>query len=462
MRAITFRRTRRLLRALLGPACAALGLSLLGGCSFGVFSDLEDEAPAARINQDDSEISSSSFGDFIVGLAREAGNEGGVLAIIGNGDSAFATATVAGGVRVAHAERSEVKDNLDAPIRITSMAAAPSEKDVDGSKGPFAWVGSTSGEGAVRVIDVLTFKRIGAVHKAPMKVLPVTEFGAAVTAANLDDTGGSDDLAVGAKSALVLIQADNSAGLGWPSMKEDTPLTVAEPGGGDWPSGSFSVIAAGNLDENSTPEDEVVAAVPEKNAVVVIHHIAECFKDTDVACKSYIRVRAPDADRFGASLLVADVDDDSKPELVVGAPGVNKVYVYDLEKKHFDLTSPAKLPDPTVLTPGGGADAREFGASLAFGKLDGVKKLLAVGAPSSVVGGTSSAGRIHLYDTALKQVGEGVVLATPEDKTLLGRNLAVIPYSKSGAKLDVLAAAGREAVFVFFANLTSEHKDIRK
>jgi hypothetical protein len=438
---------------------------LLSGCSFGVFSDLEDKAPAARVNQDDSEISSSSFGDHIVGLPRGASKEmkdatGGVLAITGNGDAAFASATVAGGVRVAHAERSQVKDNLDAPIRITAMAAAPSNELVDNTiSGPFAWVGSTSGEGSVRVLDVLTFKRIGAVHKAPNNVFPVTEFGASVAAANLDGTGGGDDLAVGAKSALVLLLADNSGGLRWPSMKEDTPLTVSEPAGSDWPSGSFSVIAAGNLD-SSTPEDEVVAAVPEKNAVVVVHHISDCFKDTSVACKSYVRVRASDADRFGSALLVADVDDDKKPELVVGAPGVNKVYVYDLDSSHFDAASPAKLPDPTVLV--AGTDVREFGASLAFGKLDGVRGLLAVGAPSTVVGGTSSAGRIVLYDTSLKEVGEGVTLATPEDKTLLGRNLTVIPYSKSGTRLDVLAAAGREAVFVFFASLTSDHKDVRK
>ena len=444
-------------------------LLVLGGCSYSVFSDFEDQAPAARITQNDSEIRSANFGDHLVGLSRgaaaqgdPAGLVGGVLAITGNGSAAIATATVTGSVRVAHAEAGEVRQHLDSPTRITAMAPAPSGAKVGAHNGPFAWIGTEATPGSVRVLDVTTFKKVGTALKRPGRA----KFGLSVAAANLDQAGDRDDVAVGAEDALVLLRAWNSAGQSWPVMNEGSAVTATAPGQAGWPQGGFSVIATGNLDPD-TKEDEVVAAVPEKNAVVVIHHIADCFAAdaadaADVPCKSFLPIHSDNAERLGAALLVADVDADGKVELVVGAPAANKVLVYDLEASHFASPNPTKLPEPTVLTV---SDATDFGDALALGKFDGgAKPLLAVGAPGTEVGGAKAAGRIYLFDMSQappQQVGEGVALATPEENTMLGRTLAVLPYAKSGATLDVLAAGGRDAVFVFFSNLTKDHEDIR-
>lgn len=450
-----------------GPIASPVLLALLvscglSGCSFGVFSELEEKAPATRITQD-GEISSSSYGDHLVGNDRGDGNTGGLLTITGNGDAALTTVTfsAAGEAGAAHSDRDNLKEELDDPLRITAMAPAPSDNAVGSAQGPFVYAGSTSHDvGTVRVLDVITLRRLHAIYEAPSpSPVTVTDFGLAVAPADLGDGGSRDDLAVGAKNAVVLMRAVSGA---WPDMQQDQAVTVS--GGTDWPEGgSFTVLATGNLD-TSTVEDEVVAATPEhsagKGAVVIVHHTAECFVDPAIACQSHRVLPVPQgAGRFGAALLVADVDEDNQLELVVGAPDADSVFVYDLEEKHFDPVAPDPLPTPKTLSGG-----KEFGASLAFGKVaGGAKNLLVVGAPGAAAGGVAAAGQLHLFGSDLKPIGEAVALVNADDKMMLGRRLAVLPFRASGnaAPLDVLAASGRDAVFIFFANLTSGHKDIR-
>jgi len=439
---------------------ATLTLALPCGCSFGVFSELADKAPAARLEVDGA----SSFGDHLVGLARGGTDRGGLLAITGNGGPTFALSTISGSASLSQADGADLKDQLNDPNRITSMAAAPSETAVGSAQGPFVYIGSITGAmGSVRVLDVSTVRQIR-VYKAPIQPIQVTDFGASVVRADLGGGGTGDDLAVGATNTLALMRADGSGGRAWPDMLEDQAgnnQAALIQGDVDWPTGSFSVIAAGDLD-NATPEHEVAAAVPEKNAVVVVHHVANCFQDTSVVCKTVLRIPLPSqAVGFGKALLIADVDNDGKAELVVGAPDADRVYVYDLDSTHFDPVTPAAPPTPITLSTSD-SEAGDFGSSLALGKIDsGAKNLLVVGAPGSVASGSANAGKLYLFDSALKQVGDGVQLADPEGGTLMGRRLAVIPYRSGTQTLDLLAASGKTSVFVFFANLTSGHKDIR-
>lgn len=447
-------------------SASAVGLALaalLAGCSYSVFNDLEDRAPAARVTQESSDISSASFGDQLVGLPR-GGNAGGLVVITGNADPAFSSATISGsgGVSAAHLEADDVKSELANPDRINAAAAVPSSVTAAGAQGPFLYLGSVSlGLGTVRVMDAVTMRHVQA-YDAPTQPQAVTSFGLSLAAARLGEGALPDDVAVGAKDAVVLLRAASGGTLSWPYMQTDQAVVVA--GGTDWPSGDFSVIASGDLDP-STDEDEIVAAVPEKNAVVVVHHVADCFASAATqTCTTHLVIPIPSgASLFGSALLVGDVDDDGAPELVVGAPDVNRVYVYDLGAEHFDLQSPSAPPAPTTITPPTGA--REFGAALALGRVDGgAKPLLAVGAPGTEVSGAATAGRLYLFGSDLKAVGEGVELATPEEKTLLGRRLAVVPFvpSDGGSTYELLAASGRDAVFIFFANLTPAHKDVRK
>jgi hypothetical protein len=424
-----------------------LALTAVTGCSYGAFSDLADKAPAARITQD-GDISSATFGDQIAGLVRRDTSgtevEGGVLAIVGNADAAFATATLSGaGVGgVGHAEPHDLKEKFDSPSKILAMAPVPSNV----AQGSDVYIGSVSaGEGTVRVIDAVNFERIQ-IYKGPAGVI---DFGLSVAAADLGASPGTrDDLAVGARGALVLMQADS-----WPGMGE----TVRVSGAPDWPAGEFSVITAGDLDGRATAEDEVAAAIPGQNAVVVVHHVGDCFADPGAPCASAVVLSAPSgADGFGEALLIADVDGDNVNELAVGSPGDGRVYIYDLEEQHFVSGT---LPEPTSIEAAGSG---AFGRSLAFGKLDGDRPMLAVGAPVTETEGVKGAGRVYLFD-ALTQLGEGTVLASPEENALLGQRLTVAPFRSSGGtgNYDLLVASGKKSVFIFFANLTSAHKDIR-
>ena len=86
-----------------------------------------------------------------------------------------------------------------------------------------------------------------------------------------------------------------------------------------------------------------------------------------------------------------------------------------------------------------------------------------MGAPDTAVDGTIAAGRIYLFDDALKPVGQGTQLASPTENMLIGRKLTTLPLrSSSTTSYDVLVASGRDAVFIFFANLSDAHKDIRR
>lgn len=444
---------------------SALALAALAtaaaGCSFDVFNELEDRAPAARITQE-GEISSRNFGDGLVGLPRPS-ESGAVLTITGNADAALATALVtsSGEVSVAYIERDDIKDQLSNPNKIHAVAGAPSTKAISSYQGPFIYLGSSSGAlNTVRVVDTGTFKTIRT-YNSPEQPKKVAEFGIAVAAADFGDGGTRDDLVVGAKNMLVLKRAHNSGTYAWPDMQDNNDVVV-EGSSTDWPLGEFTVLAAGDLDQSATAEDEVVAAIPERNAVVIVHGLGACFADPSTVCTSASRLKAPSgASRFGSSLLIVDVDNDGKTELLVGAAGSNRVYVYDIAKD--DITQDRLKDKSETSTIKGASDAKDFGYALAFGKFDGgAKDLLAVGAPGTADDGTKAAGRIFLYDRELKAVGKGTELASPEENMQIGLTLTSLPLKVSGSKTyDVLVAGGRDAVFIFFANLTTAHKDIR-
>ena len=263
----------------------ALAQLALGACSYDVFNELEDKAPATRIAQD-GEISSRNFGDAIVGLPRGDKKNGAVLAITGNADSALASVlfSEAGSASLTEMNRDDMKDWLDNPNKMHAMAAAPSTKVVGSYQGPFVYLGSTAGaSNTVRVFDVSTFKTVRT-YKAPTVPQVVTEYGVGVAAAELGGGGSGDDLVVGGKDALVLRRARSGGSFDWPDM--DDGVDVVVKGAPDWPVGLFETIIAGDLDQGDTPEDEVVVALPERNTVMVVHHVADCFANAGTLCRA--------------------------------------------------------------------------------------------------------------------------------------------------------------------------------
>lgn len=430
-------------------APAIICLICLTGCSYGAFTDLEDKAPAVRISQEGA-ISSASFGDHLAGKAAADDQGGGLLAIVGNAEPSFCAIhfTATGKPSNKPADRDKIKNEFDNPNRFNAIAPAPYDKPYSTFKGPFAYVASSSSvKGTVRVMDLSVTRQVGMEFEAPTDPTPVSDFGMSVTPANFTDANDNTDLAVGAANAVVLMRTDQ-----WPAMKE----TVVVSGGG-FPVGKYSVIASGDLD--NTNEDEVVAAIPESNIVVIIHHVADCFADTSVTCNSFIKLEVPEeAAGFGWSLLV----DSSNKRLLVGAPDSDsfrgKVFAYEFESSHFG-DSPPPLPEPVVLQP---AESKAFGKSLVMGQVTGTGNIYIIGAPGSEANGTTGAGKIFLVDNNMNLLDEeGVALASPEENTLLGQQLAILPFRASSVVHDVLVASGGHEVFVFFANLGGD-RDVRE
>jgi len=421
---------------------ALTSLVTLAGCSWSVFSDLEDQAPATRIGQT-GDIKSGAFGDSLVGLERGT-EEGGALFASGNGDVSLSTVLFGKGGVISNTATDAVKlkDFFGSPTRVRGVARAPALPT-----GPAAYVASVAGgAGEVRVIDI---NRFGLGSTTTLKVLgswatPVTDFGDSVVDGDFDGVGSRDDLAVGARDAVVAIAAVPGA---WPMMNDAKPAVFS---GGGFPKGDFTTIVAGEFD-GAAPGHEIVAGAPGQNTVVVINRVKDCIDGT--SCDGFVALAAPaGAKGFGGALLVADVDGDGKQEVVVGAPDSAQVFVYG-------VTDPFALElEKTVASPG----PPSFGSALAFGRFTQGDGLLAVGAPNAEAGGVPAAGKIFLYDRNLAALGGGgVSLVGPEASMLVGRHLAVLPFRVGSQTHEVLAASGRDAIFVFFSNLVPGHKDLR-
>lgn len=469
----------------------SLAFALATGCSFTKFDDLEERAPGNRVGQSGSE--SDGYGRPLVGFGRTGEEPGGGLMIAGTGGSPALNTVLfgaSGGLSTAQSKRDDfdVKLELDM-FNVRALAPVPANKTTVDFAGPFVYLGATaSSSGKVMVVDVNRYR-------APATALITRnddEFGVSLAPAKWDPTD-AEDLVVGAKGRVFFLHANP-----WPTftIAPETGYQLAKP------TLVYSVVVAGDLDP-TTKEHEVVAAAPDGNSVSVISGISSCFggtrgktangdggvdAGTDAApadsgagadsgptadsgspgdCSKIVSFEIPlpqSANQFGRALLIADVDEDGKDDLVIGAPETNNgdgaVYIYTFDKAAFDTQT---LGAPRVIA--AVKDSKSgFGSSLAIGKFDGqAKRILAIGAPNSVVKGKTDAGSVVLYrlpdfDTPVNTLS----LASPESSDLLGSALTVMPFRKGDEIKDVLVASIKKAALVFFNSVTSDHKDYRK
>lgn len=489
----------------------SLVLSLAAGCSFTKFDDLEEQAPGNRVGQSGSE--SSVFGHPLVGFSKLAEDPGGGLVIGGTGDNPALNTILfnaTGGLSTAQSKRDDFDDKLELQsFNVRALAPAPPTMPAVGSlPGPFVYLGATAvSSGKVMVVDVNKYRA----PDCPPKVAncgstiitrsDVRQFGVALAPAKWDPTD-AEDLIVGAEGHVFFLHADP-----WPvfTLASDQPSSNTAQ--------VYQTVIAGDLDP-TTKEHEAVVAAPERNFVAVISGISSCFGGTrgktangdggvdggvdggtdastadggvdsgssdssvgadsgspgDCSKKTRFEIPFPDkANKFGAALLIADVDGDGRDDLVIGAPATpgpdeqttGAVYIYTFDKANFDnqtIGAPARV----IMAPQGVA---AFGTSLAIGKFDGqAKRILAIGAPNSTVKGTTDAGSVVLYrlpdfDKPINTLS----LTSPEGSDQLGAALTVMPFRKGSEIKDVLVASAKKSAIVFFANTTSDHQDYRK
>lgn len=102
------------------------------------------------------------------------------------------------------------------------------------------------------------------------------------------------------------------------------------------------------------------------------------------------------------SLLVVDLERDGNDDLLIGAPAIGEVWMFE---NHGDGLPAAPTRTLRSDEPG------RFGASLAHVELGGdAPELILVGAPDTRVDGQADVGRVHVFDAA-----DGELLRTLED-----------------------------------------------
>lgn len=440
-------------------------LSILNiACSITVFDDLEDQAPAEEIGQKNEDTTRP-----FIGVMRLNQQEGGAIFVAEKGDRPlFLTSTFEpnGSLSQSQSKSTDYDDELGLlGFSVQMLASAPIDKTLPTSSllGPFAYIGATNSSGGKVVIaDVNSYKQPyndGTIYSNE------SGFGTSLASASWVDS--EEDLAITAAGKVYFMRASP-----WPSFDKmpasGYPLGEATQ--------TFKSIAVGNFDP-TTPGDELAIATPDRNEVYLIYGIDSCFiassSGSDAGsgtpnCENlkHFKIDKPtDASLFGTALLAADIDEDGRDELIIGAPStkqVGAIYIYSFDSNVF-INQKANSPLRTIHAP---AEINGFGQTLAYGRLDGRSQpLLAVGAPNSAVNGKTDAGAIILYragkETELNLVENTITMSSLGEGDQLGSHLATMPFRKGSEIKETLVANTKDALIVFFASTTSTHSDYR-
>jgi hypothetical protein len=115
-------------------------------------------------------------------------------------------------------------------------------------------------------------------------------------------------------------------------------------------------------------------------------------------------------DRFGASVAVADLNDDNLSDIAIGAPGAGgsgRVYVaYRLQDGTFDPgTLSAVYRQGAGNIPGTSEPGDNFGAVVHIGHTSGGQAWLAIGAPGEDIGAANGAGAVTIIEDDVPSPG---------------------------------------------------------
>lgn len=208
----------------------------------------------------------------------------------------------------------------------------------------------------------------------------------------------------------------------------------------------FRALAVGDIDPTK-PGDEIVVGVPRDSGPGHVAVFSRGTTDGSLECEKIAAPAAAANVRFGASLVIADVDGDGKRDLVVGAPP-DKVAVY--AGTDFGLANV-----PTVF---GAPDAGsgEFGFRVAAFDLkdDGLPEIV-VSATDLTIDGMAGAGKVFVFQRSGATWTSSFSVAdhNPTAQARYGFSLGQLLF-KAGCpgKVDrkLLVVGAIEEVFTYF------------
>jgi hypothetical protein len=278
-------------------------------------------------------------------------------------------------------------------------------------------------------------------------------YGIGVAAGAVKGIKGFDDWVVVGNAGVGLIE-NGAAGV--PALI--TPSSTCEL--------DFNPLRTGHLYENSRnpaigdliadlPGGEIAVGVPDAGGgkggrVVILSRGATGVLECPIV------LTLPGVDGFGSSVAIGYLNDDTSPDLIVGAP-LGKVYVFygPLITTAGGTTPVVAVPNLVISAPPG-AESSDFGARVVLMEADGAPgPELMISAPGFPAGGVIGAGQIFAFKADGTPLPSLTISAhDPDENSNLGEGLAVLQFRNAGCgpgvTRSVLVGGANEEVFSYF------------
>lgn len=447
----------------------AFVVGVAAGCDWRDFDKLSDDAPVRSVGTPDG-LDGYSASAVSVRLDGDANDRQNTVVIAGFGTEAIVSISVRSNGRAGRRSGGSSFDPDNEPAEVSSVV----QLDATGAANPEPTFLAGSAEG--NKIHVIRIPDSGHFVTEVTIDGPIawSRFGGAVGTGDLGDVMGQgvgqewivtsdDDIYIlygDPKSAAQSVQCDaRCSGATCTAMGSDRR----------------SIVVGGFFDDLAVNPDAVAVGTPDEGGGRV-HFlrwvpVAPVSPGCSDAGLVRIRLEAPaevpnPSEMFGTALHVKDLDGDGRDDLLVGAPDLNRVYVYLNETG--DPTGWANAQPDGVIEPPDPDNAVAFGSSMTFVDVDGDgTQELAVGDPEGYVGGTRGAGRVHIF--SWDAIG-GNVTATeqataydfqPESTGGLGIALAAIVMGDTdwirGMPEELVVVGYKETYIFFLTGMEGDH-----
>jgi hypothetical protein len=394
-------------------AASVLVAGSAAGCDWREFDKLSDDAPVRSVGTPDG---LDGFSASAVSLRRtgDANFRQNTVVIAGMGSEAIVSISVRSNGRAGRRSGGSSFDADNEPAEVSSVV----QLDATGAANPEPTFLAGSAEG--NQIHVIRVPDSG--HFVTDVTLdgPVawSRFGGAVGTGDLGDVmgqGTGEEWIVASDNDIYILYGD-------PKSAAQRVQCQARCSGADcvaFQSERRSIVVGAFFDDLAVNPDAAAVGTPDEGGgrVHFLRWVPVAPASPGCSDAGLVRVELPapaespsPSEMFGTALHVKDLDGDGRDDLLVGAPDLNRVYVYLNETG--DPTGWANAQPDGVIEPPDPDNAVAFGSSMVFLDVDGDgADELAVGDPEGYVGGTRGAGRVHIFSLV---VAGGNVTGTEE------------------------------------------------